>query len=354
MARAIAEPLLAWFDVHKRDLPWRRTSDPYRIWVSEIMLQQTQVDRVIEYYERFLDAFPTVQGLAEAGIDDVLRQWEGLGYYSRARNLLAAAQTIVVEHGGEFPSTFEEVRALPGVGEYTAGAVLSIAFGERVPAPDANAIRVIARLFAVAGDVSKGEARRAVIARAADAVPGDRPGDFNQALMELGALICIAGRPGCLICPLTEVCAAKSRGLQDSIPPPKSQAVREVAAVAGVVQDGRRVLVARRPLDGKWGGLWEFPNTHLATDEEPVSALREHLCRAFGLKVQVGEELAAFTYGVMNRRVPLTVLSCALESGDATASEHDEARWATIAELAEIALPSPHRTIAEMLLATDA
>ncbi|MFW5868776.1 MAG: A/G-specific adenine glycosylase, partial [Armatimonadota bacterium] len=226
--------LLAWFDAHRRDLPWRRTSDPYRIWVSEIMLQQTQVDRVIDYYERFLVAFPTVEALAEAPIDDVLRLWEGLGYYSRARNLHAAARVIVQEHGGEFPRSPEAIRALPGIGEYTAGAVQSIAFGVPVPAVDANVIRVLARLFAVEGDVSAGEERRRIADLAAEVVPDDRPGDFNQALMELGALLCIPGRPGCLICPLSEVCRAKLRGLQATIPPPKSRAVHEVASVAGV------------------------------------------------------------------------------------------------------------------------
>lgn len=349
-SEAIAAPLLAWFDAHKRDLPWRRTSDPYRIWISEIMLQQTQVDRVIDYYERFIAAFPTVEALAKAPIDDVLRLWEGLGYYSRARNLHSAARAIVEQHGAEFPRSPEAIRALPGIGEYTAGAVLSIAFGVPAPAVDANVIRVLARLFAIEGEVAKGAGRRRIADLAAEVVPDDRPGDFNQALMELGALLCISGRPGCLICPLGEVCAAKSRGLQDTIPPPKSQAVKEVCAVAGVVRraDGR-VLVARRPADGQWGGLWEFPNTHYDPGCAPEDALTEHLADAFGLNVRVSAELASFTYGVMNRRVALTVLSCALESGVATPSGHDEVRWATIADLAEIALPSPHRTVAEIL-----
>lgn len=344
--------LLAWFDAHRRNLPWRRTSDPYRIWVSEIMLQQTQVDRVIGYYERFVAAFPTVEALAEAPVDDVLRLWEGLGYYSRARNLHAAARVIVEEHGGEFPRSPEAIRALPGIGEYTAGALLSIAFDIPAPAVDANVIRVLARLFAVEGEVSKGAGRRRIRQLAAEVVPDERPGDFNQALMELGALLCIPGRPGCLICPLNEVCVAKSRGLQDTIPPPKSQAVSEVAAVAGVVRDADgRVLVARRPADGQWGGLWEFPNTRLGPAGDPCEALVSYIADAFGVEVAPSGEIAAFTYGVMNRRVSLTAFACELHSGDPVARGHDELRWASIAELAEIALPSPHRTIAQMLSA---
>lgn len=346
----LADALLAWFDANKRDLPWRRTGDPYRIWVSEVMLQQTQVDRVIDYYERFLRAFPTVEDLAEASEAELLGLWEGLGYYSRARHMLAAARTIVEEHGGEFPRTVEQARALPGVGEYTAGAVLSIAFGVPAPAVDANVIRVLARLFAVEGDVSGGEPRRRVGDYAAALVPETRPGDFNQALMELGALLCTAGRPGCLLCPLTERCAARARGLQGQIPPPKSRAVQEVAEVAGVVRDADgRVLAARRPASGQWGGLWEFPSAVIGDDDPAEDVLRSRLARDFGIEVAIADEVASFSYGVMNRRVALKVLACRLVSGEAASREHDEVRWIRVEDLAEVAMPSPHRTVAQML-----
>lgn len=345
----MAGPLLAWFDRHKRDLPWRWTSDPYVIWVSEIMLQQTQVDRVINYYERFIEAFPTVRALADAPLDDVLRLWEGLGYYSRARNLHAAAQVIVEEHDGEFPRTLEAVRALPGIGEYTAGAVLSIAFGVCLPAVDANAIRVLARLFAIRGDVARGDARQELARIAADAVPAERPGDFNQAVMELGALLCVSGTPGCLICPLTEICAARQQGLQGEIPPVTSRPVQEVSVVAGVVADGERVLVARRPAEGQWGGLWEFPNVRIDSEKSPGDVLKECLLSEFGLEVEPGGELTSFVYGVMNRRVSLTVLSCARIGGEVVAVQCEEARWLEPRELSDLAMPSPHRAIAEML-----
>ncbi|MFP4250634.1 MAG: A/G-specific adenine glycosylase [Armatimonadota bacterium] len=348
-SQAVAR-LLSWFDAHKRDLPWRRTSDPYRIWLSEVMLQQTQVDRVIGYYERFIATFPTVGSLAEAPIEDVLRLWEGLGYYSRARNLHAAARIVVEEHEGEFPRSFEAIRSLPGIGEYTAGAVLSIGFDLPLPAIDANVIRVLARLLAIEGDLSKGEGRRRIADIAAEAVPEDRPGDFNQALMELGALICVPGRPGCLICPLAELCEARRRGLQDTIPPPTSRPVRQITAVAGVIRSSdARVLIARRPPDGQWGGLWEFPNARLDAAEGSGDALRAYLARSFGVDVTVSDEVASFTYGVMNRRVALTVLACDHTGGAPVAREHDEVRWATVASLTQMAMPSPHRAIAEML-----
>jgi len=346
--RGIAGPLLAWFDRHKRDLPWRRTSDPYRIWVSEVMLQQTQVDRVIGYYERFMAAFPTVEALAQAPLDEVLRHWEGLGYYSRARNLHAAAQSVVGEHGGVFPRTYEALRALPGVGEYTAGAVLSIACGEPLPAVDANVIRVLARLFALQGDAT--EVQREVAARAREVLPEERPGDFNQALMELGALICIPGRPGCLICPLTDACDARREGLQDRIPEARSQPLKQMAEVAGVVHAGERVLIAKRPAEGQWGGLWEFPSTRLRPGDEPRQALAEHLLRTLGVELEVGECLTQFAYGVMNRRVELTVHRCRQTGGEVAPTWHDEARWALAGELEALAMPSPHRTVADLLV----
>ncbi|MGM0493153.1 MAG: A/G-specific adenine glycosylase [Armatimonadota bacterium] len=353
-AEAIAGPLLNWFDAHRRDLPWRRTSDPYRIWISEVMLQQTQVDRVIAYYERFIATFPTVEALAEAQIEDVLRLWEGLGYYSRARNLHAAARIVVEQHAGDLPRSPKEIRLLPGIGEYTAGAVLSIAFGLPVHAVDANVVRVLARLSAIEGDVSKGEGRRRIADIAAEAVPDDRPGDFNQALMELGALICVPGRPGCLICPLTEICEARRLGRQADIPPPKSHAVKEQISAAGVVRDeAALVLIARRPPEGQWGGLWEFPNTRLDGAESPRDALRACLARSFGMDVAVRDEVASFTYGVMNRRVALTVFACEHTGGTPAVSEHDEVRWAAVTSLAQIAMPSPHRAIAEMLREGD-
>ncbi len=344
--------LLDWFDAHKRDLPWRHTDDPYRIWVSEIMLQQTQVDRVITYYDRFLNAFPTVQTLAEAPLEAVLKLWEGLGYYSRARNLHRAAGIILNEHGGRFPRTMDEARALPGVGAYAAGAILSIACGERVPAIDANVKRVLARLFCIEGDPERGQARAQIARLATDAVPEDRPGEFNQALMELGALICVARTPGCLLCPVAEVCLARQQGIQARIPPPRRSVTIYQQAIAALVERDGKYLLARRPSKGVWGGLWEFPNRVTESIPDHKSALKELLCRDFGLEARVVEVLTRLRYGIMDRQVELSAYVCVYQAGEAAATDHTQVRWLSPAELSEPAMPSPHRAVAEILSET--
>lgn len=348
--RQLGTLLLDWFDAHKRDLPWRHTDDPYRIWVSEVMLQQTQVDRVVTYYERFVEAFPTVDALAGASVDQVLKLWEGLGYYSRARNLHRAAGIIVRKHGGRFPCTMDEARALPGIGTYAAGAVLSIAYGERVPAIDANVKRVLARVFSIDEDLERGEANARIARLAAEAVPKERPGDFNQALMELGALICVAGNPGCLLCPVAEVCLARQQGIQARIPPPKRSAIIHQQAVVALVERDGRYLVARRPSQGVWGGLWEFPNHVMESIADPLEAVERLLERGFGLHVSAAGMLTCFDYGIMNRHVELSAYLCIHQAGEATPTDHMEVQWLSPGELVEPAMPSPHRTVADTLI----
>jgi len=342
--------LLTWFDQHQRDLPWRGIADPYRTWVSEIMLQQTQVERVIPYFERFIASYPTVRALAGAPLEEVLRAWEGLGYYSRARNLHAAARIVVAEHSGEFPRTVAQARALPGVGEYTAGAILSIAYGLPVPAVDANAARVLARIFLVRGGTHEASFRRAVRSIAEQAVAADRPGDLNQALMELGALICVAGRPGCLLCPVRDLCRARGEGVETEIPPPRARASRHERRVGAVVRQGERVLVAQRPADGYWAGLWEFPSLEWEADE-PEQALAAWLRTALGVQVEVGPVLTELSYGIMDRQVALQVHECRRTGGRLRPREHTQARWVRLTELADLPMPSPHRRLAGMLCA---
>jgi A/G-specific adenine glycosylase len=258
--------LLAWFDRSARDLPWRRDPSPYRVWLSEVMLQQTRVDTVIPYFERFVRDFPDVRALAAASVDDVLARWSGLGYYRRARQLHAAADAIVERFGGELPSTVEELRSLPGVGAYTAGAVASIAHGRPVPLVDGNVARVIARLAGLREAFDTAAGARATWAIAARLVPSDRPGDFNQSLMELGSLVCTPTSPLCLTCPVRAACTAAREGLQEVLPlARKRAAVRELVWTALVAVRGRRVLLARRPLDGLFGGLWEPPMVDATT-----------------------------------------------------------------------------------------
>ncbi len=252
----LARALLAHFDATRRAMPWRETSDPYAIWVSEVMLQQTRVDTVIPYWERWLERFPTVAALAEAELDDVLKEWEGLGYYSRARNLHSAARLVRERYDGRVPDAPDTLKELPGVGEYTAGAVASIAFDVPTPAVDGNVRRVLSRLYDL-------EAPTAAELRdlAADLVPNHRPGDFNQALMELGATVCTPRSPTCDACPLAAWCEARRLGVQELRPLPKDRkpVPEEVVRTAVILRDDGVVLLARRPEDGLLGGLWELP-----------------------------------------------------------------------------------------------
>jgi A/G-specific adenine glycosylase len=269
---ALRERLLEWFHKHQRDLPWRRNKDPYRIWLSEIMLQQTRVAAVIPFYERFLEHFPTIRALASAPETEVLRLWAGLGYYSRARNLQRAAQEIVAKHGGEFPRSAEHTLALPGIGSYTAAAILSIAFGERHAVLDGNVARVIARIGAIHGDLREGARWQALQAAADELLDPEAPSDWNQAMMELGAMICTPKSPQCLLCPVAEFCRARQLGLTEVIPEKrKKRATEEVELAAAVFIDkqGRALLLPPpetdrdhvtqnevRPLISK---MWHFP-----------------------------------------------------------------------------------------------
>ena len=269
----IARWLAVWFSRSARDLPWRRTRDPYRIWLSEVMLQQTRVDTVIPYFERFLARFPTAAALAEAPLDDVLSLWSGLGYYSRARSLHKAAQQVVTEHDGSFPRTAEELRGLAGVGPYTAGAIASIAFDERAPLVDGNVARVLSRVNGISLDARGTEAQKVfweTAERLVKADPDVPPSVLNQSLMELGALVCTPIKPGCGVCPLSKVCVAHRDGTTSVLPVMGPRAKpKPVAMVAVVVWQEGRVLMARRAPEGLFGGMWEPP---LVECEEVESA----------------------------------------------------------------------------------
>ena len=258
MDTAARRALLRWYRRHKRDLPWRRTTDPYAIWVSEVMLQQTRVDVATSYYERWMARFPTVASLAAASEEEVLQSWSGLGYYSRARNLHKAAKAVVDDHGGNVPGTFDGLRALPGVGSYTAGAIASIAFGKAVPAVDGNVVRVACRIAGIR-DPSKPAARRRIEAVAASWVPARGAGDWNQAVMELGATVCTPKAPRCESCPVANACEARRLGIAQRIPVARRRTKPKVERMhfAAVVESGKILLVRNPP--GLLGGLWSLP-----------------------------------------------------------------------------------------------
>lgn len=268
---AIAQALLKWYAVEQRDLPWRSTKDPYPIWLSEVMLQQTQVMTVIPYFQRFRERFPTVRHLAEASLEEVLTLWQGLGYYSRARHLWEGAQFICAQFGGELPRNYETWLQLPGIGEYTAGAIASIAYGERVPAIDGNVRRVMARLLAWDRPTDRGESAKVFRTTLEEWLSGVNPGDFNQALIELGALICLPARPQCANCPVQSYCKGHALGLETHLPVRKSKPEpRVITRVLFILQKDGLVYLSKRPPRGLLASLWEFPGAEIATEDVPM------------------------------------------------------------------------------------
>jgi len=256
-------------------MPWRQTKNPYRIWVSEIMLQQTQVGTVTPYYRNWIREFPTVKSVSVAPLERVFKLWEGLGYYTRARNIHRAARQIMENEKGRFPSSLEEIRKLPGIGPYTAGAIASIAFGIRTPLLDGNVMRVLTRIFAIASPVDSSRTRQSLWKLAEELVPESNPGDFNQALMELGATVCLARTPLCMKCPVSSDCAAFSKNKQDRFPVKnRKQITKKVTAVCAILRCRKRILAERRPETGLWAGLWQLPTFKTEGQKKVEQALK--------------------------------------------------------------------------------
>ncbi len=330
--------LLPWYHAHRRDLPWRRTRDPYAIWISEAMLQQTRVETVIPYFERFLDRFPDVAALATADVEDVYAAWAGLGYYSRARNLHAAAGAIVARFDGRIPDDPEALRSLPGIGRYTAGAIASIAFDRPAAILDGNVERVLARYLGLREDARGPSGSAALWAAAETLARGSEPGALNQALMELGATVCSPRAPGCLICPLFAGCRARRGGDPEALPSkalrPKPRAVR---AVAALVRRGTRVLAVRRPPGGLLGGLWELPGGELAPGEPPANAVRRALRERTGLEVERLVPAGAVDHVFTHRRLRLHLFRCDVAGGRVRLRELAAHRWVAPSGLADLA-----------------
>ncbi len=331
-SRPFAEALLEWYDANKRDLPWRRTKDPYAIWLSEVMLQQTTVKAVEPRWRRFLQRWPTLRDLARAPLADVLHEWTGLGYYARARNMHRAA----VQAGDALPCSYSELLKLPGLGEYTAAAVASIAHGERVPLVDANAGRVLARVYTIGEEINSAAGKKKLRAHAEALVPAARPGDFNQALMELGAMICTPRDPSCPICPVATECAAFRSATQAQYPcikaKEKMSGVREAAVV---LRDAdQRVLVLLRGSSGSFANMWELPRVVVEKDEEPPDAAARAMRELAGLRVKCGRELLVVRHTVMRSNITLHVVeaSCAHIRKTIVPSQHVEARWVSLSE----------------------
>jgi A/G-specific adenine glycosylase len=347
----LQELLLTWYEKNKRDLPWRRTRDPYAIWISETMLQQTLVATAIGYWERWLVAFPTVNDLANAPLESVLKQWQGLGYYARARNLHKAAIVIRDTHNGIFPTNFDDVLALPGVGRYTAGAVCSIALGQDTPIVDANMIRVLCRLYAINGDPKSPSVQKILWEKAEELLPRGQSREFNQAMMELGALVC-GKSPVCKECPLSSVCAAFERGevaLYPMFAPKK--AFTEHTDVSTIVSNasGEFLLVQRFP-DGLWGGLWEFPRVTMRDEEDVVETARRAILETVGGNVATqGDICGKVKHGVTTHKITLLAVEAQILPGDLRAIGCQAFVWASLEQISAYALSSPQAKLLEQV-----
>jgi A/G-specific adenine glycosylase len=337
--------LLTWYRENKRDLPWRRTKDPYAIWLSEVMLQQTRVDTVIPYYDRFLSSYPTVHALAEAPLEDVLTKWSGLGYYRRARTLHAAAQQVSRERGGIFPREASELREIEGIGPYTAGAVASIAFDTAAALVDGNVIRAFARIFAVNDDVRKPAGVAKIWKLAEDLVPKKNAGDWNQALMELGATVCTPRAPRCLVCPVNDLCEARKQGRENDLPILEAKkAPRAWSRAAVVIERAGEVLLAKRRGDRLFGGMWEPPAVDRDEDsDEPPIGLQKML----GLKDVNYTQKEAVKHVLSHRKMDVAVFAASAKKVTfVPTDEYDEARWVSPDALREI----PASTLCKKIL----
>lgn len=339
------EDLIGWFEREKRDLPWRNDQDPYKVWVSEIMLQQTRVDTVIPYFTRFIEKFPTIDALAEAEQDELLKAWEGLGYYSRARNLQSAVREVQEKYNGQVPNTPEEISTLKGVGPYTAGAILSIAYGKPEPAVDGNVMRVLSRILLIREDIAKASSRKIFEVAVRELISKENPSYFNQALMELGALICTPTSPSCLHCPVREHCQGFHSGAIDELPvKSKRKKQRPVQLVAAVLTNDRnQVLIRKRPESGLLANLWEFPNMDVnLTIKSEKEQFKEYMKETYQSDVSLGKMQGRIEHVFSHLIWDIHVYSGKLEG---ILQEKSDLKWVRFEELEKYAFPVSHQKI---------
>ena len=355
--KKLQNSILYWFQENARDLPWRRTYSPYHVWISEIMLQQTQMDRVIDYFNRWISRFSSIKSLAEADHEEILKLWEGLGYYARARNIMKTARILMMEHNGEMPADYNKLLQLPGIGRYTAGAIMSIAFNKAYPLVDANIERIFARLFNLDKPVKESNTHAFIWRKAEELIPQGRAREFNQALMELGALVCISTNPRCSICPIRNECNAFSLDLVFERPvlqtPPRTIFI-EMAT--GILEHGGRLFIQKRKPKGVWANLWEFPGGRLEPGETPEMALVREYLEETELAITTLRKIIAVHHSYMNYRVTLHCYFCSLADGryDPVLHGAQEFRWIKPDELSLYAFPAGHRKLIDHLRkATD-
>jgi len=346
----LARTVIAWYRKEGRALPWRMTRNPYRIWVSEVMLQQTRVASVIPYYRRFLHAFPTMRRLAEADLQEVLKLWEGMGYYARARNLHRSAEIIMSRYGGSVPDNTKDLLSLPGIGRSTAGAILSLAYDKQAPVLDANIQRLLSRLGAVESDLGKSYGKHFLWDLMESLLPGKKTRVFNQALMDMGALVCTPKTPHCRVCPLSSLCRAFKMGIQEQIPPSKKTPPRPVLERAVAVIWGKKgLLIHHRPSNGLLGSLWEFPGIYLNQEGSVFHLLSHMMERECGLLIQLRGEIFSFFHEYTHFKERIRVFSGDCLQGRLLSQDF---RWVQPEEIERFPLPASHRRIAQTVIRT--
>jgi len=347
VSQFFADDLLQWYRNNKRDLPWRNTDDPYKIWISEIMLQQTRVDTVIPYYHRFLEAFPTVHELAEASQQQVLKLWEGLGYYSRGRNLHQAAKMVSGQYNGQVPADYDEIRKLKGIGPYSAAAILSIAYNKQYAVVDGNVIRVFSRYFGIESDVRLQSTKNQVQQYADDMIPESHSGDFNQAVMELGATVCTPANPLCDSCPLSSGCVAYNSAKTDILPY-KSKAKKiphHEIAVGIIVNVQGELLIALRPNDVMLGGLWEFPGGKREKGETLKQTVARELREELGVEVNVHTMYHKLKHAYSHFKITLHAYWCSIASGDPKPVGSKEIKWVSLDDIHSYPFPKANKVL---------
>lgn len=346
-----AQALTKWYLHDHRDLPWRTTKDPYHIWLSEIMLQQTQVATVLPYYDRFLTLFPTIEALAKASSETVLKAWEGLGYYARCRNLHKAAQLIVEKHGGQFPQSMEDVEALPGIGRSTAGAILTFAYGQRHPILDGNVKRVLARLYNFQEDPSANEPNKKLwVASTGLLAEASDPFSYNQAIMELGATLCTPQNPSCLLCPVRSFCDGAAQGTQNELPikTPKKESPHYTIG-AGVIWHENKILIQRRPDKGLLGGMWEFPGGKQEPNETLEETVRREIREELEIEVTVGAKITTVRHAYTHFKITLHAYHCQYVSGTPQPKACEAWQWIAPEELSQFPFPKANKKVLEIL-----
>jgi A/G-specific adenine glycosylase len=350
------EKLLSWYDANKRPLPWRDVNDPYLIWLSEIMLQQTQADTVKPYFKRFAEEFPTIFDLAKASRQKVLLLWEGLGYYSRARNMHDTAQKVVKDFDGQIPDTWDDIIQLKGIGPYTAAAVLSMAYQRPHAVMDGNVIRALSRWFGIEDDIKSSATKKEIQNLANDLLAMRRPGDFNQALMELGALVCTPSKPACEQCPLAAGCTALKKVKTDVIPykAPSQKIPHQNIGVGIVTNKNDEVLIALRPEDGMLGGLWEFPGGKQKKGESIQETIIRELKEELDIKVEIFQSFMKLNHTYSHLKITLHASICRLVEGTPKPKTSQEFRWVAIPKLTDFPFPKANRRLTEKLMNTAA